>query len=148
MISLQRLSDCPLTLEQGDANKRVVWYRDLDYVARPDEDVSELFHLVRIDEAGDRCCPVYRQQPGTTPAVATGKLFLHVQNDWTIDMLEARLMSLGLRVSKLLSWAPNAAWIVALDGTPCHALARLPELHKLDGVAHAEAQLLLQLKHR
>ena len=142
------LQGCPSIIRQGDLGREVLWHHDADVAARPDENVAELFHLVRINEVDERCCPVYRQQPGTAPAVASGRLFLRLRDDLTMDSMESRLKSLGLRVSTPLKWAPNAAWISSADANPCHGLARLPDLIKIDGVVQVEAQLLMQLGRR
>ena len=142
------LQGCPSIIRQGEPGREVLWHHDANVVARPDESVAELFHLVRISEVDERCCPVYRQQQGTASAVATGRLFLRLRDDLTLDTMESRLKSLGLRVSAPLKWAPNAAWISPADANPCHGLARLPDLIKIDGVVQVEAQLLMQLGRR
>jgi hypothetical protein len=148
MTSALHFAQCPATLWQGEGEQAVSWQQDPDFAARPDEEIAELFHLVPIDVAVDSCRPVYRQHPGTAPAVATGRLFLRLYDDRTIDSFDAALEALGLCVAVLLKWAPNAAWVTAIDDRPCHALSQLSELQKREGVTHAEAQLLMAVQHR
>lgn len=148
MTSAMRFAQCPAGLWQGEGKQAVSWQHDPDFAARPDEEIAELFHLVPIHVADDSCCPVYRQNPGTAPAVATGRLFLRLHDGQNIDSFDATLKTLGLGVAVSLKWAPNAAWVTSIDDSPCHALSQLSELQKREAVVHAEAQLLLKLNHR
>jgi hypothetical protein len=48
----------------------------------------------------------------------------------------------GFEIEQVPSYAPNAAWLRPLEGGVAAALNGLDELERLDGVAHAEPQLL------
>ena len=52
--------------------------------------------------------------------------------------------SLGLRIEKTLSYAPNAAWLCPAHGGPGEALQLLSEVEKVPGVVHCEPQMLMQ----
>ena len=101
-----------------------------------------------MEEADDDCCPVYRQQSGAAPAVATGRLFLRLHDGHSIQSFAPALEALGLDVVHAPGWAPNTAWVAATDGDPCHTLNLLGALLRVRTVAHAEAQLLLELRRR
>lgn len=139
---------CPANLTQGSGVNEVDWQRDPTVAARRDDDVEDRYHLLAIDAADDDCFPVYRQHPGTTPAVATGTLFLRLHEGHTIAAFGPTLAALGLGVAASLDWAPNAAWVKALNGSRCHALNQLSDLARLERVAHVEAQLALTLSFR
>ncbi len=141
-------AQCPSTLRQGEGDQAAPWQRSPAYAARRDEIVAELFHVVPIDEADDGCCPVYIQQSDTEPAVATGWLFLRLQEDRSIESFNSILAELGLRIVSTPKWAPNAGWVAAADDSLCHGLNQVPELQQRDGVVSVEAQLLMTAQHR
>jgi hypothetical protein len=148
MNSAKQFASCPAKLIQGGEGNRVEWELAPARAARRDNDVDDRYRLIPMDDAGDDSYPVYEQHPESAPAVATGRLFLRLHEGQVIASFAAVLKALGLGVAVPLSWAPNAAWVEALDGSPCHALNRLGELARLEDVAHVEAQLLLALQHR
>ncbi len=148
MEATKRFAACPATLSQGSGAGAVSWQHDPAWAARPDDEVDDRYQLIAIDAAGDDCAPVYRQDPETAPAVATGRLFLRLRDGLEIEQFAPPLEALGLGVETLLGWAPHAAWVAALDGDPCHALNQLDVLSQREEVAHVEAQLLQALHRR
>ena len=144
----KRFASCPASLYQGSGANLVAWRHDPSWAAHPDSNAAGRYQLVPVEDADNDCFPVYRQHPGTTAAVATGRLFLRLQDGLRIDTFVSRLASLGLGVDEALDWAPNAAWISSPGGDPCLALNLLRELDRLDAVAHVEAQLAMELHRR
>ena len=141
-------AQCPPTLRQGEGDQAAFWQHAPDYAARPDEIVAELFHVVPIEAADGRCCPVYIQRSDTAPAVATGRLILQLQEDRLIESFDSTLAELGLRIVSTPKWAPHAGWVAATDGSLCHGLNQVPELLQRDGVVRVEAQLLMPSQKR
>ena len=146
MTITDRFNECPTTLLQGQGEQAATWLLDSTFAAQADGDIDDRFHLVPIAQSDEGACPVYRQAGAAS--VANGRLFVRLLDEGEIKDFVDELQTLGLEVVHAPAWAPHAAWVAAIDGTPCHALNQLPALQQHDAVAHAEAQLLLERQHR
>ena len=148
MSARRRFAGCPETLSQGSGREEVHWQLDPASAARRDDSVGDRYSLVATEDADDDCYPVYRQRPGTAPAVATGRLFLRLHDGHSMQSFAPALEALGLAVVHAPKWAPNTAWVAAMDSGPCHTLNLLGALLQTQNVAHVEAQLMLELHRR
>lgn len=83
--------------------------------------------------------PVYAFSETELPAVPTGRVF--VQHEAEVDLAE-RVKGPGYEVESVPPWAPQAAWLVATDGSIATALQNLEALMTLDGIVSVEPQML------
>jgi hypothetical protein len=88
--------------------------------------------------------PVYSAGRDGPLAVPTGRIFVRLADGLTPEERRDEFESLGLRIEKTLSYAPNAAWLCPAHGGAAEALQLLSEVEKVPGVVHCEPQMLLQ----
>lgn len=74
-------------------------------------------------------------------AVPTGRVFVRFAEAIKIETRADELRNLGYRITQMLSYAPNAGWLEAVDGADS-ALQNIAGVEKLRGVVNVEPQLL------
>ena len=92
----------------------------------------------------DDARPVYVLQPGGTPAVPTGLVFVRFKegvkpNERTKDIEKA-----GYEIEQALDYAPEAAWLRAKSGDVADALRGIDKLTKITDVETVEPQMLMR----
>jgi hypothetical protein len=92
--------------------------------------------------------PVYRQVPGGTLAVPTGRVFVRFAQGESASRHEADLAARGYRVEEVLTYAPHAAWLRAASGDASDALRDLGRVADLPGVERVEPQLVTEAGQR
>jgi hypothetical protein len=86
--------------------------------------------------------PVYAVAKGATPAVATKRIFLRLQEQTTIDTVRADIEALDFDIDDIPAHAPHCAWLEPKSGHVDDALCKLERLRALPRAAHVEPQLL------
>jgi len=86
--------------------------------------------------------PVYSTASNATPAVATTRIFLRLEDDTSIDSVRSSIEALDLRVDEIPAYAPHSAWLEPKSGCVDDALSKLDILRALPRVANVEPQLL------
>lgn len=88
--------------------------------------------------------PVYGPPQGDALAVPTGRVFIRFRPGESATAHRAALEQAGYAIAAELDYAPEAAWLRARSGSLAEALAGVPRLAALSGVASVEPQLLMQ----
>lgn len=89
--------------------------------------------------------PVYAFSDSEPPAIPTGRVF--VTGSLGVN-LEALVKTLGYEIQSRPGYAPNSAWLVAIDGSIATALANLKDLMNAAGLDSVEPQMLLPSQQR
>lgn len=86
--------------------------------------------------------PVYTNATNEHDAgIATGKVFVRLRSSMRLDEFVTELAECGCKLERVLSYAPQAGWVVASD-TSASALNAIETLQALPDVEHVEAQVL------
>ena len=159
MNALAQWNRCPDCIEIGESDKPVrLLKRNNSYGIRV-ADARRLPKDVKVEPIGDDVCiahappspalgddlellPVYAASEGSTPAVATKRIFLRLDEHSTPKALESELRALGFLVTEVPAYAPHSAWLEPASGRVDEALSMLERLRALPHAAHAEPQLL------
>jgi hypothetical protein len=86
--------------------------------------------------------PVYAATRDSTPAVATKRIFLRLDEDATIESVRDDIEALELIVDEVPAHAPHCAWLEPRSGRVDDALSKIEPLRALPRAANAEPQLL------
>jgi hypothetical protein len=87
--------------------------------------------------------PVYALQPGGTPAVPTGLVFLRFAEGVSAEARRRDIQQAGYEIVKSPRYAPHTAWVRSGSGDIAAALVGLPALERLPDVEHVEPQMLM-----
>jgi hypothetical protein len=87
--------------------------------------------------------PVYESQPGGTPAIPTGRVFVRFAETVKASAREKDIRSAGYRVVQALPWAPQAVWVEADTGGVVESLRNIDRLERIKDVVHVEPQMLM-----
>lgn len=157
--ALQQWNRCPERIEIGEAANPVrLLKRDNLYGIRS-ADAGRLPGDVKLEPIGEDVSiahaapspglegdlvllPVYAANDASTPAVATERLFLRLDEQTSPRDLETKLRTLGFVVSEIPSYAPHCAWLAPASGRVDEALSKLASLRALPHVAHVDPELL------
>ncbi len=120
-----------MTLE-GDAGELYRVYRGAP--ARPRDARSE-------PGAPPAVYPVYAQESGYM-VIPTGRLLVRFDDAVSAESRAADLNRAGYHIAQALSYAPNAAWIVANGDSLEAALNNIAQLEGLPDVRNVEPQLI------
>ena len=157
--ALQQWNRCPECIEIGETSHPVrLLKRDNLYGIRSadagripgDVEIEPIGEDVAIAHAapspaleGDfELLPVYAASEVSTPAVATERVFLRLDEQSSPRNLKTRLEKLGFVLAEIPSYAPHCAWLEPASGRVDEALSKLGELRALPHVAHVDPQLL------
>jgi hypothetical protein len=94
--------------------------------------------------SADEIGPVYSAGPDGPLAIPTGRMLVRLADGVRIEDRRASFEAAGFEIDKMLSYAPNAAWLRPARGGVAAALPRAADLGNLPDVVHVEPQLLLQ----
>lgn len=159
MNALQQWARCPQHIEIGDGPRAVRLAKCADLYALRGAISKFRFENVAVRMADDEVSilrgtpaleltseldllPVYAAAEGSTPAVATGRIFLRLDEDTAIESSRGAIEGLGFRIDEIPAYAPHCAWLVAVSGRIDEALTKLDGLRALPRAANAEPQLL------
>jgi hypothetical protein len=104
--------------------------------------------VFRRDSRNERYDPVYEVQPGGTPAVPTGRVFVRFASSVNATARRNQIRSAGYHIVQELPYAPQAAWVEANSGDVQDSLRNLDKLKKLDDVENVEPQMLMPAARR
>jgi hypothetical protein len=85
--------------------------------------------------------PVYELHPGGSVGVPTGLVFIRFADSERVESRRGDLTLAGYDVERLLSYAPNAAWLRHRSGRIEDGLRGMDALRRIDGVENVEAEL-------
>jgi len=107
----------------------------------PDEGISVFgrLHATLSNAATSESIPVYAFSDSEPPAVPTGRVFVTGSQG---VKLEALVKPLGYEIQSRPGYAPNSAWLVAVDRSIATALANLKNLMNATGLDSVEPQML------
>lgn len=88
--------------------------------------------------------PVYSAGENGPLAIATGRLFVRLNDGQNPEDFRDQFASAGLEIERVLAYAPSAAWLKPSSGGAVEALGLVPTLESLPEVALVEPQLLIQ----
>lgn len=159
MNSLQQWDCCPEFIDTGDPIRSVRLLKRHDLYAIRGSISQQPAGEVEMRLAGDdisilrgappatvatdvELLPVYSTASNATPAVATTRIFLRLEDDTPIDSVRSNIEALDLRVDEILAYAPHSAWLEPKSGRVDDALSKLDILRALPRVANVEPQLL------
>lgn len=132
----------------GEPPLQTQWRLDSQYCAIPDRNGQGTYQIAPAVECDEYSRPVYREVSSAALAVATGWVFVRLAKSLSATDLVGPLRPLGLHLTELPAWAPNAAWVAAGDNQPCLALTQMSRLLDLPGVVHVEPQFLMDPRSR
>jgi hypothetical protein len=87
--------------------------------------------------------PVYALQPGGTPAVPTGLLFVRFADGVPAEARRPAFEQAGYEIVKSPRYAPHTAWVRSRSRDMAAALEGLPALERLPDVENVEPQMLM-----
>ena len=92
----------------------------------------------------DALSPVYELQPGGSPFVPTGLVFIRFLGGTDVDSRREDIEQTGYEVAHTLPYASNAAWLRAKSRRIADALTGIPKLEALSGIENVEPQMLME----
>jgi hypothetical protein len=112
-------------------------------------DESIAIYEGEADEAKDlpasaRVMPVYSSQPGGSPAVPTGNIFIRFAEGTSAETRRDEIERAGYEVVESLSYAPHAAWLRSRRGDAAQALKDVGKLERIPDVENVEPQFLMK----
>jgi hypothetical protein len=159
MNALQQWNRCPEFIDIDDRNGSVRLRKRGDLYAMRGSISKQLSAAVEMRLTGDdvsilrgtplvdtmparELLPVYAAARDAAPAVATGRIFLRLEEDMSIDTVRDDIETLDFRIDEVLIHAPHCAWLEPKSGRIDEALSKLDRLRALPLTANVEPQLL------
>ena len=159
MNALQQWIRCPEFIDIGDRNGSFRLRKRGDLYAMRGSISKQLTADVEMRLTGDdvsilrgtppadaapafELLPVYTAVKDATPAVATGRIFLRLEEGTPIDTVRGDIEALDFRIDEVPIYAPHCAWLEPKSERIDEALSKLDRLRALPSAAHVEPQLL------
>jgi hypothetical protein len=92
--------------------------------------------------------PVYQTAPGGSMMVATGAVLVRFPEGDDVNSRSQDIAAAGYRVTEVLPYAPNAAWVEADTGSPRDALMLLEKLASLSDMENVAPQFVTERRSR
>ncbi len=92
--------------------------------------------------------PVYELQPGGSPAVPSGRIFIRFRDGVKASSRKADIEASGYRFLEEAPYAPNAAWLTSESDSIADALVGISKLEALQDVENVEPQMLMKSSGR
>ena len=92
--------------------------------------------------------PVYQTAPGGSMLIPTGAVFVRFTERDVVKSRTRDIAAAGYRVTEVLPYAPNAAWVQAESGAPRDALGLLEKLASLSGMENVAPQFVTERRPR
>jgi hypothetical protein len=96
----------------------------------------------------DLVTPVYVLQPGGSPAVPTGLIFIRFPEGTRVEDLRKEIEDAGYRLADIPAYAPHTAWVAASSGNIAQALSGVATLERVNTVQNVEPQMLVERSTR
>ena len=133
-------ADYPERVRSSSGDAGTVYKLENERYAVPGSGDEFEFERGKADQ--DDARPVYVLQPGGTPAVPTGLVFVRFGSGVKpVDRLQD-LEKAGYEIEQTLDYAPEAAWVRAKSGDIADALTRIDDLEKIADIENVEPQML------
>jgi hypothetical protein len=159
MNSLQQWNRCPEFIDIGDRFQSVRLHKRHDLYALRGSISKQLSADVEMRLTGDdisilrgtppadaastlELLPVYAASGNSTPAVATGRIFIRLDEGASMETVRDDIEALEFRIDEVVMHAPHCAWLEQESGRIDEALSRLGRLRALPLAANVEPQLL------
>ena len=159
MNPLQQWTRCPDQIEIDDGNGPIRLHKRDDIYAIRGSVSKHVTDNVEAQPIGDdiriargrpapglapevEVLPVYSASEGASPAVATQRIYLRLDEGTTIESVRGELEALDFAVADIPAYAPHSAWLEPASGRVDEALSKLDLLRALPRAAHVEPQLL------
>jgi hypothetical protein len=151
----------PQQVRAGKEGAAATYLRQPDYYAvhdrppdRPAPDARQLLNDGAIaiyqgdpddrpDSGEGTLGPVYALQPGGTPAVPTGLVFVRFAGGVPAEARRSAFQQAGYQIVKSPRYAPHTAWVRSRSGDMAAALEGVPALERLPDVENVEPQMLM-----
>lgn len=88
--------------------------------------------------------PIYELQPGGSPAVPTGLIFIRLREGVDVASRTQEIEQTGYEIAQKVPHASNAAWLRATSASIADALAGIPRLEGLPDIENVEPQMLME----
>lgn len=95
------------------------------------------------DSPSNTFSPIYELQPGGSPAVPTGLVFIRFREGVDIASRKQEIERSGYEIAQRVPYASNAAWLRAISASIADALAGIPKLEALPNIENVEPQMLM-----
>ncbi|MCI0390702.1 MAG: hypothetical protein MOB07_18300 [Acidobacteria bacterium] len=92
--------------------------------------------------------PVYALQPGGTPAIPTGRVFIRFKEGVAVEERIREIEQAGYEIAQTIEYAPHASWLRARSNEIADALAGIRALEKIADVENVEPQMLMRRASR
>jgi hypothetical protein len=118
-----------------------------------DKPVSEfdgyrVYRTSEVPEAPEDALPVYQTSPGGSMMIPTGAVLVRFAERDNVKSRTQEITAAGYRVTEVLPYAPNAAWVQADSGSPRDALRLLEKLASLSGMENVAPQFVTERRRR
>ncbi|HSQ18808.1 MAG TPA: hypothetical protein VLR92_00405 [Blastocatellia bacterium] len=88
--------------------------------------------------------PIYELQPGGSPAVPTGLIFIRLREGVDVASRRQEIERRGYEIAQTVPYASNAAWLRATSASIADALAGIAKLEALPDIENVEPQMLME----
>lgn len=130
-----------------------------EYFALPEtahlsgEPVSQFdgYRVYRSEDVGTapaESLPVYQTAPGGSMMIPTGAVLIRFAEGNDVNSRTQDIAAAGYRVTEVLPYAPNAAWVQTESGSPRDALKLLDKLANLSDMENVAPQFVTERRAR
>jgi hypothetical protein len=148
-------ADIVHSTDQPDVRYRI----NPDYFALPETarssgkpirqfDGYRVYRSEDVPSAPAEALPVYQTALGGSMMVATGAVFVRFPEGDDVNSRTQDIAAAGYRVTEVLPYAPNAAWLEADTGSPRDALMLLEKLASLSEMENVAPQFVTERRSR
>jgi hypothetical protein len=137
------VADAPVFSLQTDAGDDIRVYRGAPALPGPRMRAVDAPHVIAVYELGRSLAPKASKQQAASKALAvpTGRLLVRFGDAVKAETRAEALRKLGYRITQVLSYAPNAAWLESIEGEQA-ALCNIAAIESLSDVVNVEPQFL------
>jgi hypothetical protein len=111
-------------------------------------DGYRVYRSVDVPNAPAEARPVYQTAPGGSMLIPTGAVFVRFREGDSVNSRTQEIAGTGFRVTDVLPYAQNAAWLEPASGSPRDALRLLEKLASLSGVENVAPQFVTERRQR
>lgn len=102
-----------------------------------------VYELV-TERSGENERVVYTSQPGGSPAVPSGRIFIRFEDGINVADRKPEIEKAGYKIAENIAYAENAAWLSERSGSVAKALVGIEKLERINGVENVEPQMLMK----